>query len=109
MPTYEFRCRDCQRRTSVFVLQYQPPTGVVCEHCGSAEVRRLFSAPVHHRLESERLAEFDPSQPRGMDFYKDSRNVGLWAKKRAQELGVDLGSKMDEIVDKARSGDFLKE
>ena len=50
-----------------------------------------------------------PQSLKGDDFYKDSRNVGLWAKKRMKELGVDLGSKMDEIVEKGRTGKILDE
>jgi hypothetical protein len=54
------------------------------------------------------LTNFDTSRPRGDDFYKDSRNVGLWAKKRMRELGVDLGAKMDEIVEGGRTGKILE-
>jgi len=55
------------------------------------------------------LSSFDTSKPRGDDFYKDSRNIGLWAKKRMRELGADLGPKMDEIVEKGRTGKILDE
>jgi hypothetical protein len=55
------------------------------------------------------LANFDASKPRGDDFYKDSRNIGLWAKKRMKELGADLGPKMDEIVERGRTGKILDE
>jgi len=34
--------------------------------------------------------------------------VGLWAKKKMRELGVDLGPKMDEIVEKGRTGKILE-
>jgi hypothetical protein len=51
----------------------------------------------------------DTSKPKGDEFYKDSRNVGLWAKKRMKELGVDLGPKMDEIVERGRTGKILDE
>jgi hypothetical protein len=37
------------------------------------------------------------------------RNVGMWAKKRAQQMGVDLGPKFDETVEKARSGKLIKD
>jgi hypothetical protein len=53
------------------------------------------------------VADLDTSRPRGDDYYKDSRNIGLWAKKRMKELGVDLGSKMEEIVEKGRTGKIL--
>jgi hypothetical protein len=55
------------------------------------------------------LANFDTSKPRGDDYYKDTRNIGLWAKKRMKELGADLGPKMDEIVEKGRTGKILDE
>jgi hypothetical protein len=59
--------------------------------------------------EASRLADFNTKRPRDDSFYKDSRNVGLWAKKRAKEMGVDLGPKFDETVEKARSGKLIKD
>lgn len=55
------------------------------------------------------MAEFDTSRPRDESFYRDSRNVGLWAKKRAKEMGADLGTQFEETVEKARSGKLVKE
>jgi len=55
------------------------------------------------------LSNFDTTKPKGNEFYKDSRNVGLWAKKRMRELGVDLGPKMDDIVERGRTGKILEE
>ena len=51
----------------------------------------------------------DTSRRASDDFYKDSRNVGLWTKKKLNDLGVDLGPKLDEIVEKGRSGKILDE
>ncbi len=59
--------------------------------------------------EATRLSRFDPAKSRDESFYKDSRNVGLWAKKRAQQMGVDLGPKFDATVEKARSGKLVKD
>ena len=70
---------------------------------------RLLSSFRVHETEESRVANFDPSKPQGSDFYKDSRNVGLWAKKRMKTLGVDLGSKMDEIVERGRTGKILED
>ena len=61
------------------------------------------------KFSRSRLAEFNPSTSNHPDFYKDSRNVGLWAKKRAQDMGVDLGPSFDETVEKARTGKILDE
>jgi len=62
-------------------------------------------------MESEggRLNNFDTRRPRDESFYRDSRNVGLWAKKRAREMGVDLGPKFDETVEQARTGKLVKD
>jgi hypothetical protein len=59
--------------------------------------------------EASRLARFDTGKPRDESFYRDPRNVGLWAKKRAREMGADLGEKFDATVEKARSGKLIKE
>ena len=62
-----------------------------------------------HETEESRLSELDTSKPRGEEFYRDSRHVGVWAKKRMRELGVDLGPKIDEIVEKGRTGKILED
>jgi hypothetical protein len=59
------------------------------------------------KTESQRLAEFDTRKRPDDSFYKDERNVGLWAKKRVKELGVDLGHSLDETIEKARTGKIL--
>ncbi len=70
-------------------------------------MKRLLSSFSVHQTEESRLSNLDTSKPQGDEFYKDSRNIGLTAKKRMRELGVDLGSKMDEIVEKGRTGRIL--
>jgi hypothetical protein len=67
----------------------------------------LLSRFAYHQTETARLNDFDTSTTRDESFYRDSRNVGLWAKKRAKEMGVDLGSQFEETVEKARSGKIL--
>ncbi len=80
-----------------------------CPGCGSARLKRVMSSFAMHESESSRLENFDASKPRDESFYRDSRNVGLWAKKRAKQMGVDLGPKFDATVEKARSGKLIKE
>ena len=82
---------------------------VRCKFCRGDDLTRLLSSFRVHQAEESRLADFDTSTPRGDDFYKDSRNVGLWTKKRMQQMGVDLGPKLDEIVEKGRTGKILED
>ncbi|MGQ4807233.1 hypothetical protein NKDENANG_00577 [Candidatus Entotheonellaceae bacterium PAL068K] len=109
MPIYEYGCEACGRVTSQLLLKSADETPPACGACASPRTRRVLSRFSHHRSEASRLAAFDPSAPQGPDFYQDSRNVGLWAKKRAQDLGVDLGSQFEETVEKARTGQILDE
>lgn len=107
MPIYEYRCNQCNRDFSELILNPKEIKKVRCKYCQSRNLTRLVSSFSVHQTEESRLSNFDTSKPRGDDFYKDSRNIGLWAKKRTKELGVDLGSKMDEIVERGRTGKIL--
>jgi len=49
---------------------------------------------------------------RDESFYRDDRNVGLWARKRIRDLGADAETvkAVDEVVEKTRekAKDILK-
>ena len=107
MPIYEYRCNRCQKEFSELVLDLKKSFQVTCKECGSSDLTKLISRVAYHRSEGDRLAEFDASKPQGEEFYKDTRNIGLSAKKRMKEMGVDLGPQFDEVVDKARSATNL--
>jgi putative FmdB family regulatory protein len=109
MPIYEYRCNRCNKEFSLLFFNPKEMKKARCRFCNSRSIRKLISSFSVHQTEEARLSRFNTSKPRGDDFYKDSRNVGLWAKKRMRELGVDLGSKMDEIVEKGRTGKILDE
>jgi putative FmdB family regulatory protein len=107
MPIYEYQCESCGKITTALILNPNQGEKVLCRHCQGDRLVRILSRVVIHKTEAQRLTEFDIRRPRDDSFYKDDRNVGLWAKKRVKELGVDLGSSFDETVEKARSGKIL--
>ncbi|HSB05288.1 MAG TPA: zinc ribbon domain-containing protein [Thermodesulfobacteriota bacterium] len=107
MPIFEYQCNRCHREFSFLILHPKKADRLACKFCGSRNLKRLLSPFSLHETEESRLARFDTEKHRGEDFYKDSRNIGLWAKKRLREMDVDLGSKMDEIVEKGRTGKIL--
>lgn len=107
MPIYEYRCDVCSGVTTQLVRNPAKATPPPCKACASPQTQRVMSRFAYHRSEASRLAAFDPSAAHGPEFYQDSRNVGLWAKKRVQDMGVDLGPQFEETVEKARTGKIL--
>jgi putative FmdB family regulatory protein len=110
MPIFEYECGRCRLISSHVVMgSAGRRERRECPECGSGRMKRVMSSFAMVESESSRLANFDSSKPRDESFYKDSRNVGMWAKKRAKEMGVDLGPKFESTVEKARSGKLIKE
>ncbi len=46
MPTYEFRCKDCQKDFSVLmtITEYEKSPLPTCPHCNSKNVGRVFTS-----------------------------------------------------------------
>lgn len=108
MPIYEYHCQACGRdQSALFLSLREASSRPRCKYCNARRLTRLLSRFVYHQTEAARLQDFDTNTTRDESFYKDSRNVGLWAKKRAKDMGVDLGSQFEETVEKARSGKIL--
>lgn len=106
MPIYEFRCRACGQKTSVFVQSVRSAVPAACPACGGQDMERLVSSFAYHKSESARREEAgDPMSP-GPDYYKDPRNIGRWAEKRLQEMGEEMPAQVKETIQAAREGEM---
>jgi len=103
MPIYEFECLSCKHRFQSLVMKEIEEKRLLCPKCGKGKKRRLISRVAYHVSEQDRLAGFNPGEAKDDAFFKDSRNIGLAAKKRAQKMGVDLGTGFEEKLEKLRS------
>ena len=103
MPIYEYQCSGCESQFQSLIMGGEDEKNLLCPHCGGGNLKRLISRVAYHVSESDRLAAFNPRSQQGDGFYKDTRNIGLAAKKRAQQMGVDLGSSFEEKVEKLRT------
>lgn len=103
MPIYEYRCSGCQEIFQHLILKKDEESTLTCPYCGGGQLEKLMSRVVYHVSESDRLAQFDSNSRQSDAFYKDSRNIGLHAKKRAQQMGVNLGKDFEEKVEKLRT------
>lgn len=43
MPIYEYRCKDCQKKSDFLVGINQNKTEIKCNHCGSKNLEKLLS------------------------------------------------------------------
>jgi putative FmdB family regulatory protein len=111
MPIYEYQCKGCEKEFQALVMGISEEGALRCPACGNRNLKRLISRVSYHVSEQDRLAAYDASRSQGDSFYKDSRNIGLHAKKRAQQMGVDLGKGFEEKLEKLRTdpGSVIKD
>jgi putative FmdB family regulatory protein len=103
MPIYEYECCDCLAGFQTLILARREEEGLVCASCGGKNLKRIISRVVYHVSEGDRLSEYNPRAPKSDSFYRDTRNIGLHAKKQAASMGVDLGAKFEEKLERLRT------
>lgn len=111
MPIYEYECLGCRGQFQILVMNEREVESMKCPDCQSSKLKRLISRVAYHISEQARLEAFDPNAPKSDAFYRDTRNIGLAAKKRAQQIGVDLGSDFENKLEKLRTdpGSVIKD
>ncbi len=106
MPIYEFCCNSCHHQTSLLVKSIGEPLSPHCPHCGSNNLSRLISKFAYHKsLKTIHEETGEPDKP-GWDYYKDPRNIGRWAEKRFEEMGQEMPSQVQEMIQAAREGEL---
>lgn len=104
MPTYPYRCNDCQKRFELFMTYAEYGTlAVECPNCHSANVVRRISRVRFARSEDSRLDNLaDPSALAGME--DDPRSLGKMMRQMSREMGEEMPPEFDEVVDRLESG-----
>jgi len=109
MPTYEFRCNDCNHKFEIF-LSYQEYENarVTCPACGGSDPARIIRPIRISRTEDARLDSLsDPSLLDGLD--DDPQTLGKMMREMSRELGEDMGPEFDEVVDRLEKGQTPEE
>ncbi len=106
MPTYDYRCLDCRKRSAVWQSYADyGRTPVTCPHCGSSNVKRLISRVRVLRSEDSRLDSLaDPSGWGDIDE-NDPRSMARAMRRMGDEMGEDLPQEFDEVVDRMEAGE----
>ena len=101
MPIYEYRCRDCGRKSVFITLSVKSALEPKCKKCRSLNLEKLVSRVAFSRSEESRLDSLaDPSKLSGLDE-KDPKSVARWMKKMGKEMGEDIGEDFDQSIDEA--------
>ncbi len=103
MPIYEYACKSCGITFQHLLLGQEEEENIRCPQCKGKYLKKLVSRAAFHVSDQDRIAAYDPNSKKDDAFYKDTRNIGLQAKKRAQQMGVDLGSDFESKLDRLRS------
>ncbi|MEJ2447037.1 MAG: zinc ribbon domain-containing protein [Anaerolineales bacterium] len=109
MPTYEYRCINCNHKFEIF-LTYQEyeNAAVQCPACGDSEPERIIRPLRIARAEQSRLDDLsDPSLLEGLD--DDPQTLGKMMRQMSNELGEDMGAEFDEVVDRLEKGQTPEE
>ena len=105
MPIYEFKCRDCGKLNSVFTRTVSSPVDAECKSCGSKKLERALSKFAYHRSEADILRDYG-AEPKRIEDYKDPRQIGRWAERKFDEMGIEMPQEARQMIDKAREGEF---
>jgi putative FmdB family regulatory protein len=110
MPTYDFICNACQQRFDLFLSFSEYGTKLVqCSHCGSDNVRR--------RMTKVRIAKSEDSRMESMAngitsldaLENDPQALGKMMRQMGKEMGEDLPTEFNEVVDRLEAGQSPEE
>jgi len=104
MPTYQYRCADCQKRFEIYMTYEEYGNKAVeCPHCHSSNVVRRIGRIRFARSEESRLDNLaDPSALAGLE--DDPRALGKMMRQMGREMGEDMPAEFDEVVGRLEAG-----
>ncbi len=105
MPTYEYRCTQCRRKSSRFFRSISQVTDVSCPHCGGADMARVPSSfAVHTPWDSgmnipsfESMSDFDEDDP---------ASVSKWTEGMRRDMGDEFGREFEAEISSMDDSDY---
>ncbi len=107
MPIYEFVCQSCGSRSSHFTRSINQTLSPTCPSCGSKDLTRLISRVAYHKSTKTIHEESgDPMANPDAEYFKDPRNIGRWAEKKFEQMGVEMPGEVQTMIKAAREGEM---
>ena len=103
MPIYEYWCKSCQRKISVY--QQDISSSVRCPRCGNSELKRVFSTFAMHKTSKDVYEDIlsDRELTHGM-LKNDPRAMAEWNKRMTG--GEKSTPEYEEITDRMEKGEW---
>lgn len=103
MPVYEYWCNSCGKKLSLYLQTFSSPAS--CPHCGSREVKRLFSTFAMHKTYKDVYEDIlsDRELVRGM-MRNDPRALAEWNKRMTK--GEKVAPEYEEITERMERGEW---
>ncbi|MBT3363781.1 MAG: zinc ribbon domain-containing protein [Chloroflexi bacterium] len=110
MPIYEYGCKDCRRKTTVFLRSFSvEPKALVCDSCGGSNLVRLISRVAVVKSEAARMeAMADPSSWGGVDE-NDPKSIAKMMRSMQNQMGEAVDPQMEEAIEKMEQGEIPDE
>jgi putative FmdB family regulatory protein len=104
MPFYGYRCLDCEQSFNFFITYNDyGQRAVTCTHCASANIQRKIHRVRVAKSDDQRMGDLaDPQALAGLD--DDPRALGKMMRNMSREMGEDMGSEFDEVVNRLEKG-----
>ncbi len=103
MPLYEYQCQDCRRRLTVLVRSASNSPEPACEHCGSANLKRLISKFSFHRSWGDSLNWAPDSGYPGDMEHEDPRQMAEWMRGMQREMGEEVTPEFEQMMEEMES------
>jgi len=104
MPLYEYLCRSCQRKFTLYMQTYSQPSPT-CPHCGTDAPQRLFSTFSTRKTYKDVYEDIltDNQLTRAM-MNNDPRALSEWNKRMSQ--GEPVAPEYEEMVERMDKGEM---
>ncbi|MFC1944206.1 zinc ribbon domain-containing protein [Chloroflexota bacterium] len=110
MPIYEYRCKSCGRRLSIFVQGMSTTPSQNCNACGGTDLVRLFSTFAIGKTDRGIYEDIlnDNNLVRGLE-QNDPRALVEWNKRMSRGLDEQSGPEHEELLGRMEAGEPVHE
>ena len=107
MPIYEFRCKGCNARVSIFFRSMTLDATGTCERCGSEDLVRLFSSFRVMRPSFD-VGQFNKKELLDGVNYTDPHSMANMFKRMQETFQDEPNEHMDEMVQRLEHGEAVE-